>query len=249
MGVKNGSALLEEEKQETSADKSWFHQPRQLAHYFSLLCFLLTIVILLLTLCLVQITLLFQSQSTLQETKLRDLTDRLEKLNQSYQLLFSQYPALNQYCPISNATTGERECRPCPAGWMPQGEKCFLFSEDRADWISSQYRCMALGGAVATVRTEDEQLFLWEKAQSLSQGDSYWLGLKSSGADGSWQWSDGSSVEKGPQFWEREPDKTAEIRDLCGRLTPRDNYRRSWFISRCSNQLRRICEKRQASLQ
>ncbi|GLD71852.1 lactose-binding lectin l-2-like protein, partial [Lates japonicus] len=30
---------------------SWFHQPRQLAHYFSLLCFLLTIVILLLTLC------------------------------------------------------------------------------------------------------------------------------------------------------------------------------------------------------
>ncbi|GLD59475.1 C-type lectin domain family 6 member A-like protein [Lates japonicus] len=135
----------------------------------------------------------------------------------------------------------ERECRPCPAGWMPQGEKCFLFSEDRADWISSQYRCMALGGAVATVRTEDEQLFLWEKAQTLSQGDSYWLGLKSSGVDSSWQWSDGSSVEKGPQFWEREPDKTAEIRDLCGRLTPRDNYRRSWFISRCSNQLRRIC--------
>lgn len=43
------------------------------------------------------------------------------------------------------------------------------------------------------------QLFLWQKAQSLSQGDSYWLGLRSSGADGGWHWSDGSSVEKRPQ--------------------------------------------------
>lgn len=52
----------------------------------------------------------------------------------------------------------ERECSPCPAGWTPQGGKCFLFSQDRADWISSQYRCMTQGGAVATVRTEDEQV-------------------------------------------------------------------------------------------
>lgn len=52
----------------------------------------------------------------------------------------------------------ERECRPCPAGWTSQGDKCFLFTQDRADWISSQYQCMAVGGAVATVRTEDEQV-------------------------------------------------------------------------------------------
>ncbi|KAG7215429.1 hypothetical protein INR49_022499, partial [Caranx melampygus] len=160
----------------------WF---RQLDRYFSLLCFLLTIITLLPTLCLVQVTTLFRSPPMLQETKVRDLMNWLEKLNQSYQLLFSQYPALNQYCPISNATTGERECRPCPAGWTSQGDECFLFSQDRADWISSQYQCMAVGGAVATVRTEDEQLFLWRTAQSLSQGDSYWLGLRSS-TDSGW---------------------------------------------------------------
>ncbi|XP_031150604.1 C-type lectin domain family 4 member C-like isoform X1 [Sander lucioperca] len=248
MGVNNGSVLLEEEQQETSTDKSWLGQYRQLAHYFSLLCFLLIIITLLQTLCLVQITLVSQSQSTLQESKLRDVTHRLEKLNQSYRLLFSQYPALNQYCPVSNATTGERVCRPCPAGWTLQGEKCFLFSQDRADWISSQYRCMALGGAVATVRTEEEQLFLWKTAQSLSQGDSYWLGLRISGDGKGWQWSNGSPVEKGLGFWEREPDKT-DSRELCGRLTPRDNYRKSWYTYRCSNLLRRICERRQATLQ
>ncbi|XP_026203814.1 C-type lectin domain family 6 member A-like isoform X2 [Anabas testudineus] len=249
MRVNNGLTLLEDEKEETCTENICFRQYRQLAHYFSLLCFLLTIVTLLLTLCLVQTTLVFRAQSTLQETKLRDLTHRLEKLNKSYHLLFSQYPALNQYCPVSNSTTAERKCSLCPAGWTPQGEKCFLFSQDRADWISTQYRCMTLGGAVATVRTEDEQVFLWKKAQSLSQGDSYWLGLRSSGAHGGWQWSDGSKVEKGPQFWEREPDSTADSRELCGRLTPGDNYRRSWFTSRCSNSLRSICERRQASLQ
>ncbi|XP_068566760.1 C-type lectin domain family 6 member A-like isoform X1 [Cebidichthys violaceus] len=245
MGVKNGSALLQDEQQETG--KSWLGRYRELAHYFSLLCFVLVIVALLQTLCLVQITLLFQSQSTLRETKLRDVTHRLEKLNQSYQLLFFQYPALNQYCPVSNSTTRERACRPCPDGWTPQGHKCFLFSADRADWIGSQYRCLALGGAVATVRTEEEQVFLCNKAQSLSQGDSYWLGLRSSRGDGGWQWSDGSPLEEGPGFWEREPDKT-DSRELCGRLTPGHDYRRSWFTYRCSNLLRRICERRQASL-
>ncbi|XP_067380732.1 uncharacterized protein [Channa argus] len=210
MGENNGPALLDEDKQETATDK------------------------------MVQTTLLFQSQSTLQETKLRDLTNRLEKLNKSYHLLFSQYPALNQYCSVSNSSTGERECSPCPAGWTPLGDKCYLFSQDRADWISSQYRCMTLGGAVATVRTEDEQVFLWKKAQSLSQGDSYWLGLRSSAADAGWQWSDGSVLKEGPQFWWREPDTTADNKELCGRLTPGDDYRKSWFTSRCSNSLRSI---------
>lgn len=46
--------------------------------------------------------------------------------------------------------------------------------------------------------THSSQAFLWTNAQSLSQGDSYWLGLRG-GAGGGWQWSDGSEVEKGPQ--------------------------------------------------
>ncbi|MED6255374.1 hypothetical protein ATANTOWER_008843 [Ataeniobius toweri] len=143
----------------------------------------------------------------------------------------------------------ERECRPCLAHWTLQGEKCFYFSEDRADWISSQYHCMSQGGAVATIKTEEEQEFLFKMAQSLSQGDSYWLGLRGSSVDGTWQWSDGTPLENGPQFWEHQPDITGETKELCGRLTPGDNYRRSWFTSRCSGHLRRICERKQASLQ
>ncbi|KAM6974297.1 LOW QUALITY PROTEIN: uncharacterized protein LKV04_015935 [Tautogolabrus adspersus] len=81
--------------------------------------------------------------------------------------------------------------------------------QDRTDWISSQYHCMTLGGAVAIVRTEEEQsagavaarVFLWKKAESLSQGDSYWLGLRSAGGggDGGRRWSYSTLLEKGPQ--------------------------------------------------
>ncbi|KAM9385877.1 uncharacterized protein KZ484_007464 [Pholidichthys leucotaenia] len=260
----------------------WFSQYKQLTHCVSLLSFLLTIIALLLTLCLVQLNFLFKSQSTLQETTLRDLSGRLEKLNRSYLLLFSQYPALNQYCPI-NTTTTERQCRPCLDGWLLLGDKCLLFSQDRADWISSQYHCMALGGAVVTVRTEEEQcvrksffdlkqscgllvkmfvcrpttpteeedeVFLFNEAQRLSHGDSYWLRLRRSRSDGLWQWGDGSQLEKGPEFWERESDKSGQSSvDLCGRLTPGGDYSRSWYTSGCSTRLRRICERRKASLQ
>eukprot|EP00064_Thunnus_orientalis_P011913 superscaffoldBa00001770_g11945 len=99
-------AVTEHQLLNSFQQAGWFSQYTQLAHYFSLLCFLLTIITLLLTFCLLQITLVFQSQSKLRETKVRDLTNRLEKLNQSYRFLFSQYPALNQYCPVSNSTTG-----------------------------------------------------------------------------------------------------------------------------------------------
>ncbi|XP_017283105.1 C-type lectin domain family 6 member A-like [Kryptolebias marmoratus] len=249
MGVNNGSTFLEEENLEPAADKSSLSDCRLVAHYLSLLCFLLTMVTLLQTLCLVQIIWTSQSQASLQENKLRDLKNQLEKLNRSHELLFSRYPALKQYCPVSNSSTGERHCRPCLAGWTPQGQKCFLFSEDRADWISSQYQCMSLGGAVATIKTEEEQMFLFQTAQTWRQGDSYWLGLRRSSTDGAWQWSDGTPLEERPQFWEREPGMAAEGSRLCGRLTPGENYRRSWFSSRCSAQLRRICERRRATLQ
>ncbi|XP_029920226.1 C-type lectin domain family 6 member A-like isoform X2 [Myripristis murdjan] len=195
-----------------------------------------------------QITWLFQSQSALQEAAVRDLTHKLERLNQSHRRLFSQYPALNQYCTPANSTSTELQCRPCLANWTSQGERCYLFSQDRADWISSQYRCMTAGGTLVTVRTEEEQIFLWKKAQSLSQGDSYWLGLRSGTPAGGWQWSDGSPLDKGPQFWQQEPDE-GDSRELCGRLSPGDRHQAAWGSSSCSSRLRSICERRQASLQ
>lgn len=74
----------------------------------------------------VQLTLVSQSQSALQENKLRGLRIGLEKLNQSYQLLFSQYPALNQYCPVSNATTGGESVRIFIQNYKCEEKKTFF---------------------------------------------------------------------------------------------------------------------------
>lgn len=52
------------------------------------------------------VQIMLTSQSSLQENKLQEMTNRLEMLNQFHHLLFTQYPALNQYCPINNSSTG-----------------------------------------------------------------------------------------------------------------------------------------------
>ncbi|KAM4631447.1 CD209 antigen-like protein C [Polymixia lowei] len=243
MGMNNGSELVEPEQQ-TPTQKDWFYI--QVRHYLALLCFLLTLAALVQTFCLLQVTLVFQSQSTLQEARLKDLTHKLDTLNLSFRLLFTKYPVLNQYCPAT--PSNERECRPCLAGWLSFGERCYLFTQDRTDWISSQYRCMALGGTLVLVRTEEEQVFLWKQALSLSQGDSYWLGLRSSSPDGGWQWSDGSPMDSRPQFWEQGPD-TGGTTELCARLSPGDSHKISWYISKCTVHLKRICERSQGTLQ
>ncbi|KAM6959192.1 CD209 antigen-like protein C [Aplochiton taeniatus] len=196
----------------------------------------------------VQITLVFQSQSTLQEVKLKNLTQKLDAMNRSYIFLFHKYPALNQYCPVANITTNERVCRPCPEGWESVRQRCYLFSQDRRDWISSQYHCTSLGGSLVMVRSEDEQVFLWNKAKGLSQGDSYWMGLRSSSLDGTWNWVDGTPMEGGHQFWEHVPEK-ADTKELCAHLSPGDSYKAGWYTTRCTNKLKIICERTEGSLQ
>uniref|UniRef100_A0AAZ3PJN1 Uncharacterized protein n=1 Tax=Oncorhynchus tshawytscha TaxID=74940 RepID=A0AAZ3PJN1_ONCTS len=49
-------------------------------------------------------------------------------------------------------------CRPCPEGWESFGERCYLYTHDRLDWISSQYHCLSVGGNLAMVKSEEEQV-------------------------------------------------------------------------------------------
>ncbi|CAB1321024.1 unnamed protein product [Coregonus sp. 'balchen'] len=247
----SGPGLLHPKKTEGATERDWwFTQYRQLSHYLALLCFLLTMATLLQTFYLVQITLVFQSQSTLQEVRLKDLTQKLNTLNHSYLLLFHKYPALNQYCPVTNSNTNERVCMPCPEGWESFGERCYLYTYDRRDWISSQYHCLSVGGNLAMVKSEEEQIFLWKRAKELSQGDSYWIGLRNGNPGGAWHWVDDSPVEKGfwDIFWDHEPEK-GDTRELCARLSPGDSHRAGWYATMCKNSLKSICERTQGTLQ
>uniref|UniRef100_A0A6Q2YK26 C-type lectin domain-containing protein n=1 Tax=Esox lucius TaxID=8010 RepID=A0A6Q2YK26_ESOLU len=51
-----------------------------------------------------------------------------------------------------------KEANSCPEGWESFGEKCYLYSQDRWDWSSSQYHCLSAGGNLAMVKNEEEQV-------------------------------------------------------------------------------------------
>nr|XP_023830525.1 C-type lectin domain family 6 member A-like [Salvelinus alpinus] len=217
---------LHPKKMEGSTVRDWWHtQYRQLSHYLALLCFLLTVATLL------------QTFYRVAGVRLKDLTQKPNTLNNSYLLLFHKYPALNLYSPVT--TPSERECRPCPEGWMSFGERCCLYTQERQNWISSQYHCASVGGNLATVKSEEEQIFPWKRAKELSQGDSYWIGLKNGNPGG----ADNSLVEKG--FWDiswyHEPEK-GDTRELCARLSQGDSHRAGWYATMCKNSLKTICE-------
>ncbi|KAL0962405.1 hypothetical protein UPYG_G00339620 [Umbra pygmaea] len=233
MNTMSETGLFQPEKMDESKERDWWSSRyRQFAHYLALLCFLLTLATLLQTFYLLQITMIFQTQSTSQEARLKDLTKKLDALNHSYLLLFSKYPALNQYCSVTNGTTNERECSSCPAEWEPFGEKCYLYSHERRDWSSSQYHCLSVGGSLAMVKNEEEQMFLWKRAKELSQGDSYWVGLRNSNPGEASQWLDKSPVEKWflDVFGDHDPKKV-EKRDLCALLLPGDSHKADWYAT------------------
>ncbi|XP_030644446.1 C-type lectin domain family 4 member E-like [Chanos chanos] len=212
--------------------------------YLALLCFLLATVTLLQTCYVLQITMVFKSQAATKDAGFKDLMVKYQVLNNSYATLFRKYPALNQYCTVTNGSV--HECKPCPAGWELFGEKCYFFSSDRRDWLSSWYLCLSQGGHLATVKNKEEQKFLWDEAQRLSQGDSYWLGLANVNPDKVWRWVDDSAMEDSIQFWD-EPPQTEDSRELCARLTARADPKTSWYFITCKNVLKRICERRQGS--
>ncbi|KAJ8000039.1 hypothetical protein DPEC_G00200670 [Dallia pectoralis] len=219
----------------------WYLRYRQIAHYLALLCFLLTLATLLQTCYLLQITWIFKSQSASQEAKLKDLTQKLDSLNQSYALLFRKYPALNQYCSVTNSTSNERECTSCPEGWESFGEKCYFYSHDRQDWSSSQYHCLSAGGNLAMVKNVEEQIFLWKRAKELSQGDSYWVGLRKGTPGKASQWVDNAPVENWflDVFGDNDP-KNLDTGDLCALLLPADSHKTDWYATTCKNNLKSI---------
>ncbi|KAJ8335023.1 hypothetical protein SKAU_G00406620 [Synaphobranchus kaupii] len=194
----------------------------------------------------VQINSSFQSWSDSQREEARELSQKYSTLNLTYSSLFLKFPELDKYCPVTNKTSKERTCRGCPEGWELFGEKCFLYSDDRQDWKTSQCHCMSKGGHLVIIGSEEEQAHLWKKAKALSQGDSYWIGLHDS-SSGGWQWVDNTSMADGVQFWGylRERGDSGE---LCARLSPSNNYKKDWYSVVCTSALKRVCERRSGSL-
>uniref|UniRef100_W5MJ58 C-type lectin domain-containing protein n=1 Tax=Lepisosteus oculatus TaxID=7918 RepID=W5MJ58_LEPOC len=205
-----------------------------------------------------QVTNRFQTQNLSLKKNCSQMSKKYKKLNNTYNEMFQKYPVLMKYCPVRDMTSNvaERDCQPCPERWVSFKEKCYFYSSDRLDWTASEHQCMAQGGHLVIVETEEEQAsqaFLWEKANRRSQGDSYWIGLTGlKGNDGDWLWVDNTPLKKGQfcKYWGQrvsnswnENNKETSSTELCVRMTPSLKYRTLWYKSVCKNLFKRICEK------
>ncbi|KAG6923017.1 C-type lectin domain family 2 member D [Chelydra serpentina] len=75
----------------------------------------------------------------------------------------------------------------CPDGWVGYLGKCYYFSEQEGNWISSQSYCSSLGASLAAIDTPQDLAFL-----KRYKGPAYhWIGLRREESQ-PWKWVDGT---------------------------------------------------------
>ncbi|XP_042230649.1 C-type mannose receptor 2-like, partial [Homarus americanus] len=124
--------------------------------------------------------------------------------------------------------------RYCPEGWSNEFDHCYMFSEEEKTWTAAQRECQSHQAHLVSVATWAEQDYVFNH-----QGGGGWLGLNDRALEGSWVWSDGTSVTI-TNWNEGEPsggDKNCvEMIDSAGK----------WNDVRCEQERPFIC-KRKAS--
>ncbi|XP_032364724.1 galactose-specific lectin nattectin-like [Etheostoma spectabile] len=85
---------------------------------------------------------------------------------------------------------------PCPPGWTQFGSRCFSFNFQGKSWIDAENFCKAAGGHLASVHSEEEQVFLKTFINQVSgEYKRTWIGGFDSVQEGVWMWSDGSTLD------------------------------------------------------
>ncbi|KAJ3609642.1 hypothetical protein NHX12_024158, partial [Muraenolepis orangiensis] len=131
----------------------------------------------------------------------------------------------------------------CPEGWLVFQGRCYLVSQQSADWASGQRYCQGQGGHLAVIRTPEDQGFLWDQ---LPRGhwNAYWIGLSDEDTEGHWKWVDGTPLIGG--FWaEGEPNN--HIDEDCGYMVKTTVTERvairSWVDAPCKAFWPFICQR------
>ncbi|XP_065420190.1 E3 ubiquitin-protein ligase TRIM11-like isoform X2 [Chrysemys picta bellii] len=87
----------------------------------------------------------------------------------------------------ANLTTPDSPAACCPEKWIGYQGKCYLFSEDEANWTSSQHSCSSHGASLPWLDTLQEKDFLMRHKGYLDA----WIGLRREPGQ-PWKWPNGS---------------------------------------------------------
>ncbi|XP_031441195.1 C-type lectin domain family 4 member F-like isoform X2 [Clupea harengus] len=130
----------------------------------------------------------------------------------------------------------------CANDWEYFRGRCYFFSHDWLNWTMSRDSCVSMGGHLAIIEAEEEQVFL------TNSGGGYWIGLSDSSQKGDWRWMDNSPL-RDPKFWgdgQPEDDKDPDddpIEEKCVILSWTDKH---WDTVSCAGLYKRICESKAA---
>ncbi|XP_071940974.1 macrophage mannose receptor 1-like [Antedon mediterranea] len=125
----------------------------------------------------------------------------------------------------------------CDQGWIGYDYSCYLFvSTSPVNADSAKQSCQSLGGHLVSINDRFEQSFVSSQL-GLASGQYYWCGLQKQD-DGSYTWTDGSSVDY--TNWNKgQPD------DREGKCVAVSSGKSAglWADSACDSQYNYICEK------
>jgi hypothetical protein len=81
---------------------------------------------------------------------------------------------------------------PCPQNYIAQGENCYFFSYDVANYADAEDACQTLGGVLSCIMDQQEDDFIRDHLVSRVAGNlDYWIGYHDRGAEAQFAWSGG----------------------------------------------------------
>ncbi|XP_061896888.1 galactose-specific lectin nattectin-like [Entelurus aequoreus] len=88
----------------------------------------------------------------------------------------------------------EDDC--CPEGWTQLDMRCFIFQNERVDFITAETTCIILGGNLVSIHSNLENELVRQLIFDVTgQNTRTWIGFTDAIREGSFIWTDGSVVD------------------------------------------------------
>lgn len=126
----------------------------------------------------------------------------------------------------------------CQSPWIEFQGSCYYRFTGAKAWETAKLTCIGNSAQLVKIESSDENNFI--ESQFLPTGsEDYWIGLTDEEIEGTWKWSDGSSLT-GYTNWDPGQPSDSSGWQNCGGIRKSGAV---WHDKSCSNLKGFICEK------
>ncbi|XP_072124903.1 C-type lectin domain family 19 member A isoform X1 [Mobula birostris] len=148
--------------------------------------------------------------------------------------------------------TGALPAYSCPLFWTEFNGYCFRFFPETKNWAEADLYCAEFSNGLrsaklASIHSWEENVFVYDLVNSRVPGipTDIWIGLHDRRAEGSFEWTDGTTYDY--NYWDgNQPDDGTQLiqeEEDCVQIWFRQNSAlRSWNDNRCSREFPFVCK-------